>query len=234
MITLENLVTGYQGQPLTQPLSGCFKRGSLTAIVGANGSGKSTLLRTLAGLQPPVTGRVQCDSPLLGWLPQRSELDRHFPITVSDVVAMGCWPATGLLRGLGSAGQQRINEALEQVGLIEMAHSAIARLSGGQFQRMLFARLLVQDAPLMLLDEPFTGIDSQTCDALLAIIATLHRQGKTLLVVLHSQRIVQQWFPETLWIHEGHYHWGQTRQAFAQLAATELEPDLLNCSALEA
>lgn len=230
MIALNNLTTGYAGRPLACPLSGAFEAGSATAIIGANGCGKSTLLKTIAGLLPPVSGSVNYAPGVenrLGWLPQQSELDNQFPLTVHDVVAMGCWPASGMMRGLRST--ERIDAALSQVGLSAMAALPLNRLSGGQFQRMLFARLLAQDAPVMLMDEPFTGIDSQTCDALLAVIATLHARGKTLLVVLHDMETVRRHFPYTLWLHREHYHWGNTAEvlahpAFEPVRASAQEP----------
>lgn len=211
MITLHNLVTGYQGVPLSQPISGTFTTGSMTAIIGANGTGKSTLLRTLAGLQPPVSGRIQRQAHTrLGWLPQQHALDHQFPITVSDVVAMGCWPQRSMWSGIGRSARQKITTAMAQTGISHLGAQTIDTLSGGQFQRMLFARLLVQDAPLLLMDEPFTGIDSQTSQALLELMIQLQQQGKTLLVVLHNLAMVQHAFAQTLCLHQGSHHWGAT------------------------
>ncbi|AUX92549.1 metal ABC transporter ATP-binding protein [Mixta gaviniae] len=217
MIELNHLVTGYRGRALSQPLSGRFAPGSLTAIMGANGAGKSTLLKTLAGLLPAVSGTVRYGQrkPQIAWLPQQSDIDHHFPLRVSDVVAMGSWPSTGMLRGMGRAMRDRIDNALAQVGLTPLAGRAISQLSGGQFQRMLFARMLVQDAQVLLLDEPFTGIDSQTSTLLLQVIDALHRKGKTIITVLHSQPVVERHFPQLLFLHEGHYHWGSTARVLA-------------------
>lgn len=223
MITLNNLITGYPGHPLTCPLNGTFRAGSPTAIVGVNGCGKSTLLKTLAGLLPPAGGSFTFSekNPLIGWLAQQSELDHHFPLTVGDVVAMGAWPATGLASGLCGEALSRTEAALEQVGISALRHHSLNRLSGGQFQRMLFARLLVQDAPVMLMDEPFTGIDSQTSEALLDVMTALSAQGKTLLAVLHNQQMVHRYFPNTLWLHQGHYHWGETATVLPLLACPQ-------------
>ncbi|KMV33788.1 metal ABC transporter ATP-binding protein [Franconibacter pulveris] len=227
MITLNNLVTGYAGKRLTCPLNGAFRPGSPTAIVGVNGCGKSTLLKTLAGFLPPLSGSVSWpgDKKIIGWLPQQNELDHDFPLTVSDVVAMGAWPNAALTQGLRGETLSRIDAALEQVGLTALRRHTLNRLSGGQFQRMLFARLLVQDAPIMLMDEPFTGIDSQTSDALLEVMATLNARGKTLLVVLHNQQMVHRHFPETLWLHHGHYRWGQTASVLPPPSACPLPQD---------
>ncbi|MDU6536613.1 metal ABC transporter ATP-binding protein [Mixta calida] len=221
MIKLNNLVTGYRGRALSQPLNGQFTPGSLTAIMGANGVGKSTLLKTLAGLLPAVSGTVRYAQrkPQIAWLPQQSDIDHQFPLRVGDVVAMGSWPSTGMLRGMGRTMRKRIDDALMQVGLIHLAGRAISQLSGGQFQRMLFARMLVQDADILLLDEPFTGIDSQTRALLLQMIDALHREGKTIITVLHSQSVVERHFPQLLFLHEGHYHWGNTAEVLTNGSA---------------
>ncbi|TCL03524.1 MULTISPECIES: metal ABC transporter ATP-binding protein [Sodalis] len=211
MITLNNLVLGYQGQRISRPLNGTFETGSLTAIIGANGTGKSTLLKTLAGLLPPVAGNLAFAAarpPRIAYLPQQSELDRQFPVNVFDVVSMGCWPATGLLRRIGGTDKALIHHALQRVGLEDMPTRPIDALSGGQFQRMLFARLLVQQAPLVLLDEPFTGIDRQTCDLLLEVIGQLHRAGQTIIVVLHDHGQVARHFPQTLLLTPEQNRWG--------------------------
>lgn len=221
MISLEKLVTGYRGQALSQPINGQFREGSLTAIMGVNGAGKSTLLKTIAGLLPPISGTVRFarSDKTLAWLPQQSDIDHHFPLRVIEVVAMGSWPASGMLKGIGRGTRDRIEAALEQVGLQDLAGRTINQLSGGQFQRMLFARMLVQDAPIILLDEPFTGIDSQTSAFLLQVIERLHTQGKTILTVLHNLQMVERHFPELLYLHDGHYHWGNTADILVENAA---------------
>ena len=162
MIELDHLVAGYEGLAITPSLSGTLATGSMTAIVGLNGCGKSTLLKTLAGFIPPVSGRLNWREgrPVIGWLAQRHALESQFPLTVQDVVSQGAWPRVSLLRGLGGEVRQRIVAAIERVGLLTLAKTPIEELSGGQFQRMLFARVMVQRAPLVMLDEPFTGNDA--------------------------------------------------------------------------
>lgn len=219
MITLQNLIMGYQGHSICRPVSGTFRAGSLTAIIGANGTGKSTLLKTIAGLLPPIDGRITFTDgvrPRIAYLPQQSEMDRQFPVNLFEVVAMGCWPGTGLLRRIGRADRLRIREALERVGLTAIASRSIEALSGGQFQRMLFARLLVQEAPLILLDEPFTGIDSQTCDLLMEVIKQLHEAGRTILVVLHDHQQVARHFPETLLLSPEFNVWGSSADVLSR------------------
>jgi len=200
MIVMNQLTAGYERQPVTRAITGVIERGSMTAIVGANGCGKSTLLKTLAGFIPPVSGRFHWPGkrPVIGWLAQRHALEAQFPLTVQDVVSMGCWPGISLLAGLRRGSRLRVASALERVGLESMAHSTIDELSGGQFQRMLFARVLVQQAPLVMLDEPFTGVDEATCNVLMSLMLEMYQQGQTLLAVLHDSERVARHFPQTL------------------------------------
>ncbi|MEE9648824.1 metal ABC transporter ATP-binding protein [Enterobacter soli] len=200
MIVMNQLTAGYERLPVTRAITGVIERGSMTAIVGANGCGKSTLLKTLAGFIPPVSGRFhwQGKRPVIGWLAQRHALEAQFPLTVQDVVSMGCWPGISLLAGLRRGSRLRVASALERVGLESMAHSTIDELSGGQFQRMLFARVLVQQAPLVMLDEPFTGVDEATCNVLMSLMLEMYQQGQTLLAVLHDSERVARHFPQTL------------------------------------
>ncbi len=217
MIHLENLATGYRRQRIGPPFNGTFHTGSLTAIVGANGTGKSTLLKTLAGILPPVSGQVSFPEgrPRIAWLPQQAELDHQFPLTVFDVVSMGCWPALRFWQRFSRQRMAQIWQAIEQVGLVDMAKNTINTLSGGQFQRMLFARLLLQQAPLVLLDEPFTGIDQKTGELLVSVMQQMHRNGQTLIVVLHDSSLVKRCFPDTLRLENQHYQWGNTLEVMA-------------------
>ncbi len=214
MIQLNNLVVGYQGKALTPPISGRFEAGSLTAILGENGVGKSTLLKTLAQIHAPISGELNYAKPcheLLSWLPQHADIDRSFPIRVFDVAAMGCWPNTGLLGALSDEQFKRVDEALYQTGIASLAHKTIDTLSGGQFQRMLFARLLVQDTPVMMMDEPFVGIDSQTRAALMELITGLNQAGKTIITVLHHIEVVEAFFPKLLLMKNNQVLWGDTQ-----------------------
>lgn len=214
MIELDNLVAGYEGVAITPSLSGEIRKGSMTAIVGLNGCGKSTLLKTLAGFIPPVSGVVHWSPsrPTIGWLAQRHALESQFPLTVLDVVSQGAWPRISLLRGLRNYVRRRIQASLTRVGLAEMAKTPIEALSGGQFQRMLFARVLVQRAPLVMLDEPFTGIDENTTHDLMGVIQEMHQQGQTVLAVLHDNQRVADYFPETLLLAPQNACWGPTHE----------------------
>ncbi|MFA3777790.1 metal ABC transporter ATP-binding protein [Yersinia sp. 1652 StPb PI] len=219
MIKLRNIEIGYDRHALTPPIDGGFTAGSLTAIIGANGAGKSTLLKTLADLQPAVMGEITFTGevrPQIAYLPQQAELDKQFPIVVQDVVAMGCWPQSGLLGGINHQSRQRIKKALNTVGMQEMARQPVGELSGGQLQRVLFARLLVQQAQLILLDEPFTGIDSQTVQLLLDVIHRLQDEGRTIIAVLHDMSMVAEHFPRALWLAPLGNCWDSSAQVLAQ------------------
>lgn len=211
MIFVNNVEVGYDRRAVAMPVSGQFLSGSLTAVIGANGAGKSTFLKTLAGLQQAVAGNITFTGgkrPRLAYLPQQAELDRGFPISVFDLVAMGCWPQSGLFGGINQQSATAVTQALETVGMTEMSHLPVGSLSGGQLQRTLFARLLVQQAPLIMLDEPFTGIDTQTTELLLKVIAQWHQEGKTVIAVLHDISMVARHFPHVLYLSAQQNLWG--------------------------
>lgn len=207
MITMTDLQVGYRGNAVTPSLNGTFQPGTMTALVGANGCGKSTLLKTFAGLLPPVSGQLRCLTQDTAWLPQQSEVERNFPVSVADLVAMGCWRRCGWFGAIGRPERQRVMAVLEQVNMAEFAAAQPGTLSGGQLQRVLFARLLVQDASLLLLDEPFTGIDTETTRLLLALLQARHRAGCTLIVVLHDMTMVTRSFPQILRLDSTQAEW---------------------------
>jgi zinc/manganese transport system ATP-binding protein len=173
----------------------------MLAVVGANGSGKTTLLRLLAGDLRPMEGRLALPPAArcrIAYLPQLNRTDRTFPITVQDLVASGLWHETGALRGLDRRQRHRVMEALDAVGLGFCAGRLIGSLSGGEFQRVRFAQLMLQDAGLVLLDEPFAGVDATTIAVLLPQLERWNAAGVTIVTVLHELDIVRQWFPRTL------------------------------------
>jgi zinc/manganese transport system ATP-binding protein len=211
VIRLDNLTVSYQRHPVLHHLSGEFEKGSLTAIVGPNGAGKSTLLKSLLGLLP-IEGRItlSCARPRIAYLPQQAEIDRSFPISVLDCVLLGFWQISGVLGGLSPSSMDKAASALRSVGLNGFAQRPVGELSTGQFQRVLFARLLVQDAELILLDEPFTAIDSRTTSALLGLIAEWHQQGRTIIAVVHDDTQVREFFPQCLLLARQAVAWGET------------------------
>jgi len=200
-VSLQSVTLGYDETPAVLRVQAEVAEGSLTAIVGPNGAGKSTLLKGVVGTLAPLSGRVAFGSAKredIAYLPQQSEVDRSFPITVVDLVGMGLWRQTGAFGRFGRAHRDRIAEAISAVGLEGFESRPIGSLSGGQMQRTLFARLLLQDARLVLLDEPFTAIDTRTMSDLIEIVRRWHGEGRTVMAVLHDQETVKAHFPETL------------------------------------
>lgn len=200
-IGFRNLTLGYDRHPAVHHLDADIRAGSLTAVVGPNGAGKSTLLKAIAGTLVPLEGRVErgrLRREDIAWLPQQAEIDRSFPMAVADLVAMGLWSRIGAFGGIGRAAARRVGEAVAAVGLGGFEDRPIGTLSGGQMQRALFARLLLQDARLVLLDEPFTAIDARTAADLVAIVRRWHGEGRTVIAVLHDLDTVRSHFPETL------------------------------------
>jgi zinc/manganese transport system ATP-binding protein len=200
MITLDDVELRHGSRVILSGLNGRFESGSQTALVGANGSGKTTLLRAIAGLHPLARGRIDRDGLLpsdIALLAQGSHLDRSFPITCRDVVALAA-TRLGPFRSIGKNRLAATRAALDRVGLVEMETRPIEALSAGQFQRVLFARTIVQDARLILLDEPFTAVDAATTKLLLSVIEDWHAQGRTVIAVLHDMALVRRYFPHTL------------------------------------
>ena len=149
-IALHDLTLGYDGHPAVHHLSGVFEPGSMTAVVGPNGSGKSTLLKGITGILRPLGGRIERGAlkiSQIAYLPQQAEIDRSFPITVLDIVALGLWHRIGMFGGMKQELWEQAGQALASVGLEGFERRAIGELSAGQFQRVLFARLLLQDCP---------------------------------------------------------------------------------------
>ncbi|MDJ0937462.1 MAG: zinc ABC transporter ATP-binding protein AztA [Kiloniellales bacterium] len=201
VLEFQDLTLGYDRHPAVHRLCGEIAEGSLTALVGPNGAGKSTLLKGVVGTLPPLGGRIAFGTLArddIAYLPQQSDLDRSFPITVVDLVAMGLWREIGGFAGLRPAHRARVAEAISAVGLEGFETRPIGSLSGGQVQRTLFARLLLQDARLVLLDEPFTAVDARTVADLIGLVRRWHGEGRTVLTVLHDFDTVRAHFPETL------------------------------------
>lgn len=199
-ITFEDLTLGYDRHPAVHHLSGRVLAGVPTAIVGPNGAGKSTLLKAVAGLLPPLSGRVRFAErrPAVAYLPQISEIDGRFPMSVYDFVAMGLWARVGAFGGIGRAAESEIAAAIAAVGLAGFETRPIGTLSGGQMQRTRFARLILQNADTLLLDEPFNALDRSTTDDLLDLVDRWRDEGRTVVAVLHDIDLVRARFPETL------------------------------------
>lgn len=221
-VILEDVTVTHGRRPAVHHVSGRFLPGSLTAIVGPNGAGKTSLLRAIAGLHPVSGGRITgVDQVAL--LPQGAALDRSFPLACLDVVALGQARQVGPFRRIETA---RAEAALAAVGLSGFEGRAIGALSAGQFQRVLFARLMVQDAPVLLLDEPFNAVDARTEADLLAVMHGWHRAGRTVVAVLHDLDLVRAQFPESLLLARHALGWGATDEV--------LRPEALHRARLSA
>ena len=202
-LAFDNLTLGYDRHPAVHHLATEIRDGSLTAIVGPNGAGKSTLLKGVTGVLSPLEGRVAFGSVSrddIAYLPQKSDIDLTFPLSVRELVSMGLWKEIGAFGRVRRDGRVRVKKAIEAVGLTGLEKRPIGSLSGGQLQRALFARLLLQDAKLVLLDEPFSAIDARTMADLIDVIRGWHQAGKTIMAVLHDYDTVRTYFPETLMI----------------------------------
>ncbi|NRP74609.1 High-affinity zinc uptake system ATP-binding protein ZnuC [Ensifer psoraleae] len=209
-LRFENLTLGYAGHPAIHHLSGGIERGALTAIVGANGSGKSTLMKGIAGILKPINGACFAHYRRLAYLPQQSELDRSFPARVIDLVSLGFWQRRGLLGRRTKTDRANLAGCLSAVGLTGFEDRPLDSLSGGQIQRVLFARAMLQDADLILLDEPFNAVDARTIADLVQLVRQWAAEGRTVLCVLHDHGLVRQHFPQTLLLARKAVAWGRT------------------------
>jgi zinc/manganese transport system ATP-binding protein len=189
----------------------------LTAIAGPNGAGKTTLLRAIAGLHPLSAGRIDGvgDPKLIALLPQSGGLDRRFPITCRELVAFGAWTRSGPFGRLSEADRLRVDAALAQMGLGALGGRLISDLSAGQFQRVLFARLIVQDARMILLDEPFTAVDTATEADLLALLHRWAEEGRIVVAVLHDNEMIRAHFPNTLLLARRQIAWGASLEVLS-------------------
>lgn len=200
-ILVSGLTVSYQATPVIDDVTVEFAPLSMTAVIGPNGAGKSTLLKTIAGVLRPRSGHISYEggSPReIAYLPQSDEIDRSFPISVSEFVALGQWRGFGAFRPAADGTVAETRQALDTVGLAAVAEQPIAALSVGQFRRALFARLMLQQARTLLLDEPFAGVDTTTTADLLRLIERWHSEGCTVIAVLHDLNQVRAHFPHAV------------------------------------
>ncbi|MDA9432462.1 metal ABC transporter ATP-binding protein [Bradyrhizobium sp. CCBAU 51627] len=214
-LAFRNVTLGYDRHPAVHHLNGEVASGALVAVIGPNGAGKSTLLRGIVGILKPLDGSIHLgglDSRDIAYLPQSAEIDRSFPISVFDFVGTGLWRDAGLFGGIGKVARVKILRAIASVGLNGFENRSIGTLSGGQMQRVLFARVLLQNARVIVLDEPFNAIDSKTTADLLALVKQWHGEGRTVLAALHDMEMVRTHFTETLILARGPVAWGPTAE----------------------
>ncbi|WP_244492537.1 metal ABC transporter ATP-binding protein [Aureimonas sp. AU22] len=219
-VELRDLTLAYRRRPAVTGVTGRFAPGSMTAVVGPNGAGKSTLLKGIMGSVRPSGGKIRIDGIRhrdIGYLPQAGDLDRSFPISVLDLVSLGLWRRTGPFGRIGRALGTQVDAALAAVGLEGLGDRLVGTLSGGQLQRALFARLLLQDARLLLLDEPFTAIDARTTRELMDLVKRWNGEGRTVIAVLHDMELVREYFPDTLLLARETVAWSGTPDALSRL-----------------
>jgi zinc/manganese transport system ATP-binding protein len=212
-LRFHDLTLGYERHPAVHHLDGAVARGALVAVVGPNGAGKSTLFKGIAGAIKPLSGRIErggADARDVAYLPQVADIDRAFPINVFDMVAMGLWRRKGPFGGIGGRDRPGLEAAIAAVGLDGFEDRSIGTLSGGQMQRMLFARLLLQDARVIVLDEPFSALDAETSADLLDLVRRWHGESRTVLAAMHDIDLVKAHFPETLMLAREPVAWGPT------------------------
>jgi len=232
-LRFRNLTLGYERHPAVHHLDGEVETGALVAVIGPNGAGKSTLFKGIVGALKPLAGGIErdgLDPRDIAYLPQVAEIDRSFPINVYDVVAMGLWRTKGAFGGIGGKDHHAIEAAIAAVGLTGFEQRAIGTLSGGQTQRMLFARLLLQDARVIVLDEPFTAVDAKTSADLLDLVRQWHRERRTVLAALHDIELVRANFPQVLLLAREPVAWGATREV---LTAENLAKARRMCEAFD-
>ena len=218
-IILDNLTVSYHTRPAVHHVHMTFEKGCMYAVFGPNGAGKSTLLKAMMGLLPCNTGSVQWQGLQrrdIAYLPQQSDIDRSQPMNVFELAAMGLWYEIGCFGRVSAAQKQRVQAALERVEMWDLADRGIGALSNGQFQRVLLARMLVQDAQFLLLDEPFNAVDAKTTYALLDVLRQENRSGRAVIAVLHDYEQVRAYFPHTLLIAREKVACGKTEDVLCE------------------
>ncbi|WP_018261249.1 metal ABC transporter ATP-binding protein [Methylobacterium sp. WSM2598] len=229
-LAFRSLTLGYDRHPAVHHLDGVVPAGAALAVIGPNGAGKSTLLKGIIGEVAPLEGRIEHPGLRrrdIAYLPQAAEIDRGFPISVDDFVAMGLWRRVGPWRSLRPYRAAR-DEALAAVGLTGFERRPIGTLSGGQLRRAMFARVLLQDARAVLLDEPFAAVDGRTTADLLGLVERWRAEGRTVIAVLHDMEQVQRHFPSALLLAREVVAWGATE---AVLTAANLRRARQLCEA---
>jgi manganese/zinc/iron transport system ATP- binding protein len=200
-LEVRRLTVSYSSRPVVWDVDATFPAGKLSAIVGPNGAGKSTLLRAALGLLPTDAGQAFIEGhparealQKVAYVPQRDAIDWDFPITVREVVEMGRYRDTGWIRRVSRSQYQIVDECLERVGMTRYGDRQIGALSGGQRQRVFLARALAQEAPLIVMDEPFAGVDARTEAAILELLGELRDAGRSIVVVHHDLGTVRSSF----------------------------------------
>jgi len=222
-VEVTDLTVAYGEKPVLWDVDLDVPRGVLMAIVGPNGAGKTTLMRAILGMVKPAAGQALVHGRpyaeqrrLVAYVPQRGTVDWDFPTSVLDVVLMGRYGRLGWVRRPGAADRAAAREALEQVGMTELAGRQISQLSGGQQQRVFLARALVQGAEVYFMDEPFQGVDATTEKAIVELLRTLRAGGKTVVAVHHDLQTVPEYFDQVTLLNVRRIASGPVEECFTE------------------
>lgn len=227
ILEFSNVALRYGEQFALTDLSFRLSEGEQVAVVGPNGAGKSTLLKLVAGILRPTSGQIRiyghrpARHVCVAYVPQRSEIDWRFPVTVFDVAMMGRVGQLGLIRRPGEADRDLVRQSLKTVSVEGLADRQIGELSGGQQQRVFIARALAQEAELMLLDEPLTGLDVNAQDEIWGILDVLRKQNVTSLVTIHNLDLAAERFDRVMLLNKGLFGFGEPEETLTdrQVAA---------------
>jgi manganese/zinc/iron transport system ATP- binding protein len=226
-LLVENLRVSYNSTPVLIGIDLHIDPGLVVGILGPNGAGKSTLFKAIMGLVPIDRGRIlihggsiEGKRSSIAYVPQKESIDWDYPITVEEVALMGRYPHLGLIRRPGKADKRIVQRELGAVGIEHLAKRQIGQLSGGQQQRVFLARALVQDAAILLLDEPFVGVDAATEETVLSLVKRLKEDGRTIVIVSHDLGKASQNFDRLALINQRLVAYGPVEQVFM--------PELLN------
>jgi manganese transport system ATP-binding protein len=224
-IDIENVTVAYHGKVALHSASLALKSGSISGLVGMNGSGKSTLFKSIMGFVKPITGRVLINGlpirmvqkkNLVAYVPQSEEVDWNFPVSVYDVVMMGRYGYMNILRIPSAKDQQVVRESLERVEMWSMRDRQIGELSGGQKKRAFFARAWAQKGTVLLLDEPFTGVDIKTEKTMIDLLLELREQGHTILISTHDLASITTFCDQVVLINRTILAYGETSEVFTE------------------
>lgn len=220
-IEVNNLTVTYNKKPAVKGIDLKIPQGSLVGIIGPNGAGKSSLLKGFLGLLPTDSGLIKVfNRPIkqsissISYIPQKESLDWDFPVVVSDVVMMGRYPHLKIFQRPTEHDKKVVEEALKKVEMENFANRQIRALSGGQQQRVFLARALAQESEILLLDEPFVGVDAATESTIISLLKRLRDNGKTILVVHHDLGKVNQYFDYLVMLNQRLIAFGKTSDVF--------------------
>ena len=221
ILTVDNLTVVYEQQVAVHDLCFDVPTGARVSVIGPNGAGKSTLMKAIMGLLPLQSGTIRCDAPL-GYVPQYEDVNWDFPVTVRDVVMMGRTRHIGWLRWPNSAHWKAVEKALDRVGMADLADRQVGELSGGQRRRVFIARALAQEAEVLVLDEPFSGVDARAEGEIMQVLDDLHTAGMTILLSTHDLDLAFQRFDRVMALHHHMVAYGPPAEVYNRATLAQL------------